>query len=216
MVNGSLAKILIFGVEYTTIVYFLGLTMKNLFKKKGSSDKAQVSKKNKPMAFRFGKKKTDDGALEASSETKKGLVLNFGKKSTDKKTPKGDKAPLNAAKIIPVLVGVLVLILLALLAKMFVFNDAPAVDAPPAPAVAQPAPFANGEAEEPVQPAPVEQTAAEAQPESTPDETLGLPVQTKSDADPAQTAELTYDDFLQESNRRIYRERNTSGNETNP
>lgn len=190
--------------------------MKDLFKKK-----SQAAPK-KPL---FGKK-TD----QSTGEAKAAKPSLFAKKSTKAKQPKttNKKAPnLDINKLLMILGVLLVMIAAGLAAKLFLFNEdsvAPEVvdvgsqvasqseiapdvasdEMMPQPAESEPAADQAQLPADTLEPAPTQ--ATEHTPEQAPMQEMTAP----ADVGIATNTTLTHDEFIQEAEKRVYRERSTN------
>lgn len=229
-----------------------------LFKKKTATPKTTKPSKPKKPLFGIGKKpsKTSVSTIDQFSDNtqasldefsqqpqtaqtakKSGL---FGKKtatpkpvvSSAKASQKPKSLQLDQKKLLPIFGGLLALVLVALVIKMFVFNDEPAQPLPE-PQVAQETPT-----EVMPEPTQADQLAQPAVPMDTqaPQEVLAdgsemseMPADTQTDTQIANDVNtdttapsgqanqpvvpavkpLTHAEFIQEANKKVYRERNT-------
>lgn len=240
--------------------------MKDLFKKKGDTAATPKAPKEKKPLFSMGKKAAANGAEKPAKEkAAKKPAFSFGKKADGAAKPakkpafslgkksaaadgetvvkapkaKGGAAALDVNKLIPILVGLLVLVLAALAAKIFLFSDepepAPVVTAPAAPEAA-PTPDATAEAvatpEATAEATATDSSVAVADPNAatpTAEATTAPEAVAAVDGNTAvatdgttavaaaatATAEVpprqvSYAEFLEQSNQRIYRERTTT------
>ena len=189
--------------------------------------KIKAMKEIKPL-FSFGKKTN-----LKPSETGADIALEAAKAQTLK-----TKTPLDAKKLLTLLIAVLTVVLVALVIKMFVLdagnNDiVPEAVAPisqeaaaPAdvaaeqevtadPAVASEAPAAPTEAAAAQAEAPAEPTAAPTESATNANAVAAVetaPVVAPASGEPAATnsAPMTYEEFLKETGNKVYRERNTA------
>lgn len=196
----------------------------DLFKKK-SKTQAAPTKQVAPKKSLFAKKTK----AEPSSESAPVLKDKAPKKSlfAKKTTAKQDKVvvkPKLGNKNLPILIAtVLGLVVLALAAKFFLFTDEPEV-APESPAVIAPEPVQETQTPQ-VQEAETQETPKEAINQETPAETPVSSSETvateiittdssKAVSDEPKTEEkISYDEFVKQSQSRVYRERSTSPSE---
>lgn len=188
-----------------------------LFSKKNGKQKTAAPKKSL-----LGKKSVASATDSTAPAKKTGFGL--GKKPAKAhgippmQGGKNAKAKgMDTAKLIPILGGLIALILLALVAKMFLFNEPepePIVPTLPPPSQVQP------QIEQPAQ-ATVEAPAQDVQPAQTAapqpqlaQEAQPQPIQDNSQMIVAPTAHtpksFTKDEFLQEAKNKIYIERDTA------
>lgn len=236
--------------------------MKDLFKKKGDTATTPKAPKEKKPLFSMGKKAAANRAEKPAKEkAAKKPAFSFGKKADGAAKPakkpafslgkksaaadgetvvkapkaKGGAAALDVNKLIPILVGLLVLVLAALAAKIFLFSDepepapvvtAPAAPAPEATAEAVATPEATAEAtatDSSVAAADPNAVAPTAEATTAPEAVAAVDGNTAVATDgttavaAAATAtaevpprQVSYAEFLEQSNQRIYRERTTT------
>lgn len=202
--------------------------MKDLFKKKTNEPKATTQKTavsktaQTPKKPLFGKKamadSSHDNTVQPAPASKKSAPAS--KKSAQKVA---GASQLDVKKIIPILIGLLILVLALLLAKMFIFDDSSTlgatetivVEAPPAeePVTSETQASASAtddtQAEAVVNPAQsVVENALPAPPSDD-----GQPLADAENAVPANDSEiapdstLSYEEFIQETEKKVYRER---------
>ena len=176
--------------------------MKDLFKKGKTTPKP-----TKPKKALFGKnpkQQTTEPAQVASKKPAKSMAVNQA----------------NTNKIIAILVVALVLILLALAAKLFLFNDDVVVDdiVVVTESVAEPSVVDESVAESSNDEQPQTETEVTLElnavvsdvPTDSP--VVAVPVEnieTVEPVTPQQKQELSYDEFIKETESKIYREHNT-------
>lgn len=236
--------------------------MKDLFKKKGDTAATPKAPKEKKPLFSMGKKAATNRAEKPAKEkAAKKPAFSFGKKADGAAKPakkpafslgkksaaadgetvvkapkaKGGAAALDVNKLIPILVGLLVLVLAALAAKIFLFSDepepAPVVTAPAAPtpdataeAVATPEATAEATATDssvavadPNAATPTAEATTAPEAVAVVDENTAVATDGTTAVAAAATAtaevpprQVSYAEFLEQSNQRIYRERTTT------
>lgn len=175
-----------------------------------SEQPAKTSTKEAKKMGLFSKKPTSDKKLTT------GIV------SGAKTAQKPKSLQLDTQKLLPVLIGLFLLVVAALVAKMFLFNDEPvATPAPSEPAAApseaapnEPAPTeANAEQAPTPTDAPTEANAtnaAEASAQTNPPQATEPAPVAPVDGNAAQAApagNLSYEEFIQETEKKVYRER---------
>lgn len=175
-----------------------------------SEQPAKTSTKEAKKMGLFSKKPTSDKKLTT------GIV------SGAKTAQKPKSLQLDTQKLLPVLIGLFLLVVAALVAKMFLFNDEPvATPAPSEPAAApseaapnEPAPTeVNAEQAPTPADAPTEANAtnaAEASAQTNPPQATEPAPVAPVDGNAAQaapTGNLSYEEFIQETEKKVYRER---------
>lgn len=202
--------------------------MKDLLKK-GDQQKAAPRGK-RPL---FGSKKPNPDNAAAAQKSKKSL---FGAKKAPNARPASQQRPvkgkaMDTSKLVPIFGGLLLLVALAVAAKMFLFKEEPLPPTQPPVAQTPPSPATPApEATEPVPP-PADMVsndqAQSANLAMTPDSMPAQHIEPVAPADnnsqiapqpvdgtvaatpPASTQKMTYEEFLQESKTKVYRERET-------
>lgn len=140
-----------------------------------------------------------------SPKAKKSLLSSFNKNTTKKTSTKvaaranpSRLAGIDSKKLLPILVGLLILVLAALAAYWFLFNE-PQADTTQT-VVAETVPIQENS---------THQEEGDIADESTPSEPI---IQTIDPAsiEPASTAPISYEDFIRESQTKLYREHDTT------
>lgn len=194
--------------------------MKNLLKKKPAASAGDKPAK-KALFGGLSKKKaptTDTPAVNSNVPVnpapKKSLFAKKAPKAPVGATPTITAEPAtDATKYIPLLLGLLVLVLGALAAYMFLFKDSGEPVTEVVTPVVAPEPTTDAPVAETVT---VTDTASDTEAPAEPVATAPV-VEATTDAPSTETAvaqaapvEVTYADFIEESNRKIYRERNVA------
>lgn len=181
-----------------------------------SEQPAKTSTKEAKKMGLFSKKPTSDKKLTT------GIV------SGAKTAQKPKSLQLDTQKLLPVLIGLFLLVVAALVAKMFLFNDEPVATPAPIAAPAPSEPAAAPSEAAPNEPAPTEANAeqaptptdapteanatnaAEASAQTNPPQATEPAPVAPVDGNAAQAApagNLSYEEFIQETEKKVYRER---------